>query len=137
MNSLLKHQTLDLQKEEVLSEKFIEQLEVAKHASEVLVGTLSGGNQQKVIIARWLHAGSDIFIMDEPTQGIDVGAKVAVYNLINQLTALGKAVIFISSDHDELLAMSDTIALVRHKTITDIKPVAQVSKSDLVKSSDN
>ena len=67
---------------------------------------LSGGNQQKIVIGRWLFAGAELFILDEPTQGIDIAARIAVYRLINHLTAAGKAVILISSDHDELLAMS-------------------------------
>ena len=67
---------------------------------------LSGGNQQKIVIARWLFADAELFILDEPTQGIDIGAKIAVYRLINELTAAGKGVILITSDHDELLAMS-------------------------------
>ena len=79
-------------------------LEITPAAEDKEVGYLSGGNQQKIVIARWLFAGADLFILDEPTQGIDIGARIAVYRLINRLTAPGKAVILISSDHDELLA---------------------------------
>ena len=75
---------------------------------------LSGGNQQKIVIARWLFAGAELFILDEPTQGIDIAAKIAVYRLINRLTAMGKAVILISSDHDELLAMTDRVGIMSH-----------------------
>ena len=68
---------------------------------------------------RWLFAGAELFILDEPTQGIDIGAKIAVYRLINRLTAAGKAVILISSDHDELLAMSDRIGIMSHGRMVD------------------
>jgi ribose transport system ATP-binding protein len=74
--------------------------------------------------------------MDEPTQGIDVGAKIAVYRLINELTRAGKAVILISSDDEELLAMSDRIALVRRGRISRISPAGEVSKTDLLQSAD-
>ena len=99
------------------------------------VGLLSGGNQQKIVIARWLFAGARVFVLDEPTQGIDVGAKVAVYRLINELAAAGHAVILISSDHDELMAMSDRIAVVNHGRISDIRPAAQFRNTDLVRAS--
>jgi ribose transport system ATP-binding protein len=99
------------------------------------VGFLSGGNQQKIVIGRWLFAESALFIMDEPTQGIDVGAKIAVYKLINRLVAAGGSVILISSDHEELLAMSDRIGVVSRGRIAAIRDAADVSKQDLVKAS--
>ena len=88
------------------------------------------------MIARWLFSDSGILILDEPTQGIDIGAKVAVYNLINRLTLAGKSIILISSDHDELLAMSDRIAVVQHGTITRIVHTSELTHSDLVRASD-
>ena len=77
------------------------------------VAQLSGGNQQKVVLAKWLAAGADVLIMDEPTRGIDVGAKVEIYELINQLTARGAAVLMISSELPEILGMSDRILVMR------------------------
>ena len=71
------------------------------------VGVLSGGNQQKVVLAKWLATGADIFLLDEPTRGIDVGTKLEVYDLINALTAEGKAVLLVTSELPELMAMSD------------------------------
>ena len=85
-----------------------------------------------MLIARWLFTGSRIVILDEPTQGIDIGAKLAVYRLINELTRAGHAVVMISSDHNELLAMSDRIAIVKHGRVTAIRPADQVSHTDLV-----
>ena len=89
---------------------------------------LSGGNQQKIVIARWLLPSAELFILDEPTQGIDIGAKIAVYRLINGLTAPGKAVILISSDHDELLAMSDRVGIMSHGRMVAIQRRGDVTQ---------
>ncbi|MCL1993594.1 MAG: sugar ABC transporter ATP-binding protein [Spirochaetes bacterium] len=83
-----------------------------------LAGNLSGGNQQKVVLAKWLLSKSKIFIIDEPTRGIDVGAKVEVYNLINQLTGQGGAVVMVSSEMDECIGMSDRIMVMYEGRIT-------------------
>jgi putative multiple sugar transport system ATP-binding protein len=73
------------------------------------VGRLSGGNQQKVVLSKWIFAGPDVLILDEPTRGIDVGAKYEIYTVIDRLAAEGKAVVFISSELPELLGMCDRI----------------------------
>ena len=73
---------------------------------------LSGGNQQKVILAKWLAAESELLIFDEPTRGIDVGAKQEIYMLINQLVEQGKAILMISSEMEELMGMSDRIIIL-------------------------
>jgi ABC-type sugar transport system ATPase subunit len=78
------------------------------------VKELSGGNQQKVVLARWLATNCDLLIFDEPTRGIDVGAKQEIYELITQLAAQGKGIILISSEMPELLGMSDRI-IVMHE----------------------
>ena len=93
---------------------------------------LSGGNQQKILIARWLNTGADVLIFDEPTQGIDIGAKEAIYELINTITRAGKSVILISSDDQELLSISDRVALVRAGRIVRIAAASALSKSDLL-----
>ena len=76
------------------------------------MGNLSGGNQQKVLLAKWMFAEPDILILDEPTRGIDVGAKYEIYCIINQLAAEGKSVIMISSELPEVLGMSDRIYIM-------------------------
>jgi putative multiple sugar transport system ATP-binding protein len=73
------------------------------------VGKLSGGNQQKVVLSKWIFSDPDVLILDEPTRGIDIGAKSEIYTVINQLAAEGKAVVFISSELPELLGMCDRI----------------------------
>jgi ribose transport system ATP-binding protein len=79
---------------------------------------LSGGNQQKVVLARWLLANPDILIVDEPTQGIDVGAKAEIYELLRTLAAQGKAILFISSELPEVLALADRILVIREGSIS-------------------
>ncbi len=123
---------LNLQQEHRITQDYIRDLEISPQADDKSVGLLSGGNQQKIVIARWLLSDAKVLILDEPTQGIDIGAKLAVYKLINQLTKMGKAIILISSDHDELLAMSDRIAVVNHGAITKISTPANLNHTDLV-----
>jgi ABC-type sugar transport system ATPase subunit len=127
---------LDLPREHEMSRKLIGQLQVTPEAEADLVERLSGGNQQKILIARWLNTGADVFIFDEPTQGIDVGTKVAIYGLINEITATGKGVLLISSDDKELLAMSDRVAIVRHGRIARIAKASELTKADLLWSSE-
>ena len=78
-----------------------------------VVGQLSGGNQQKVVIGKWVNTDAEIFIFDEPTRGIDVGAKVEVYNVMNSLVKQGKCVIMVSSEMPEILGMSDRVIVMR------------------------
>ncbi|GAI79492.1 unnamed protein product [marine sediment metagenome] len=110
----------------------LDKLKITPTAVEQSVEFLSGGNQQKVIIARWMFCEANIFILDEPTQGIDIGAKVEVYRLINDITSHGKGVIFISSDFEELLAMSDRIGIVNKGKIIAVKEVKNINKKYLI-----
>ena len=93
---------------------FVDKLRIATPSINQQVQYLSGGNQQKVVLAKWLASQSRVLIFDEPTRGIDVGAKVEVYNLMNSLVENGVAVIMVSSEMPELLGMSDRI-LVMHE----------------------
>jgi ribose transport system ATP-binding protein len=127
--------SLSLRREIEEGHRLVEDLEISPAAETKTVDLLSGGNQQKIVIGRWLFAGAELFILDEPTQGIDIGAKVAIYKLINSLTRAGNSVILISSDHDELLAMSDRIAIVRHGRVEAVRNAREISKLDLVRAS--
>ncbi len=91
-----------------------ESLSIRLPSSETPASSLSGGNQQKVVLAKWLERQTDIVIFDEPTRGIDVGAKVEIYQLMNRLAAEGKAILMISSELPEILGMSDRV-LVMHE----------------------
>jgi ribose transport system ATP-binding protein len=132
LRGVRKRLLFDHRREAEVSAGYITDLEITPSAQYKPVNLISGGNQQKVLIARWLFSRSRIILLDEPTQGIDVGAKLAVYRLINELTRAGKSVVLISSDHAELIAMSDRIAIVRHGRITDIRPAPTVTQADLV-----
>lgn len=126
---------LSLKREADEGRNLIRDLEITPAAEVKTVGFLSGGNQQKIVIGRWLFADADIFLFDEPTQGIDVGAKIAVYKLINRLTAAGKSVILISSDHEELLAMSDRVGIMSHGRLVSIHDARDLDVSALVQAS--
>ena len=99
--------------------------------------TLSGGNQQKVVLAKWLQSNADVIIFDEPTRGIDVGARYEIYQLLNELSEQGKAIVMISSDLPEVLAMSDRIVVMREGQVTgmlDVKSSQQkVTPEDIMR----
>ena len=100
------------------AEHNIHSLKIKTASGNTPAGQLSGGNQQKVVIGKWVNTNADIYILDEPTRGIDVGAKVEVYKLMNQLVKAGKAVIMISSELTEILGMSDRVVVMREGKIT-------------------
>jgi len=104
-------------KERVLVNGYVKKLNVKTPRIETVVGTLSGGNQQKVILGKWLNAGPKIFILDEPTRGIDIGAKVEIYKLLNVLADQGVAIIVISSELPEVLGVSDRILVMSEGAI--------------------
>lgn len=97
---------------ETVAGKYVDDLSIKCSSVNQVAKTLSGGNQQKVVIAKWLHAKSDILIFDEPTKGIDVGAKNEIYKLMNALVAEGKSIIMISSELEEILRLSDRVIVM-------------------------
>ncbi|MDD3417291.1 MAG: sugar ABC transporter ATP-binding protein [Lachnospiraceae bacterium] len=109
---------LNDQKELAAAEKYRESLTIKAASVDVGVNTLSGGNQQKVVLSKWMFTEPDVLILDEPTRGIDVGAKYEIYRLIHTLADQGKAVIFISSELPELLGMTDRIYTIFEGKIT-------------------
>ena len=111
---------LDFDAEKKISADFASQLSVKAPATFVAVGTLSGGNQQKVVLARWLATKPSVLILDEPTQGIDVGAKSEIHRLMCDLAEQGMAIIMISSELPEILGMSDRIAVMREGAVVDV-----------------
>ena len=98
-------------------QKMIKDLSIKTPSPSFIVVNMSGGNQQKVILARWLSVGTRIFIMDEPTRGIDVGSKSEIYQIMDELTKQGVGIIMISSELPEVLGMSDRIMVMREGTI--------------------
>ena len=104
--------------ERKIAGEYIEKLRVRTPSLEQEVGKLSGGNQQKVVLARWLAAKPKILILDEPTRGIDVGAKAEIYRLIDELANEGLGIMFISSELPEILGLSDRIYVMQNGRIT-------------------
>ncbi len=99
---------------------------------EAPVSSLSGGNQQKVVLAKWFHAGTDVIILDEPTRGVDVGAKTEIYALIEELAAAGKAVLVISSEHQELFGLCDRVLVMAEGRIQGTLTPADYSEESLL-----
>ena len=112
LKALCRGSFLNFRQEKQTARDYVRQLSVKTPSEDQKVLYLSGGNQQKVVLAKWLFSGCDIIVLDEPTRGIDVGAKAEIYSIINQLVAEGKSVILISSDMPELLAMSDRVLVI-------------------------
>ena len=111
---------LQPQKENIYAEEFKKKLGIKMRSGKQKVQELSGGNQQKVVIAKWLLSEPDILILDEPTRGIDVSAKEEVYKLINQLTLEGKAIVMISSELAEITGLSNRVIVLKEGRITGI-----------------
>ena len=112
MENFMKGIFIDKKKEKDTAQEYVEALKTKTPSVDQLVVNLSGGNQQKVVIAKWLVRNCDILIFDEPTRGIDVGAKSEIYHLMNELVAEGKSIIMISSEMTEILRMSDRIVVM-------------------------
>jgi simple sugar transport system ATP-binding protein len=113
---------LSMQRQNELADKYIQLLGIVTPSPEQRVSNLSGGNQQKVILARWLATNPKVLILDEPTRGVDVGAKTEIQRLVMQLSEEGKSCVFISSELEEVLRVSDRVAVLR-----DRKKVAEYS----------
>lgn len=105
-------------KEKVICNKAVSDLKIKLSSLDADAGTLSGGNQQKVVVGKWLARNSKVIMFDEPTRGIDVAAKVEIYNLMNELKREGIAVMFVSSELPEILGIADRIIVMCDGTIT-------------------
>jgi D-xylose transport system ATP-binding protein len=123
---------IDAGRERALVEKYVAQLGVKTPDIDSVVGTLSGGNQQKIILGKWLNASPKIFILDEPTRGIDVGAKVEIYRLLDRLAGEGVAIIVISSELPEVLGLSDRILVMSEGAIASEFTREQATKEAIM-----
>jgi ABC-type sugar transport system ATPase subunit len=108
---------LDVRREKQRAQEFVTSLRIATTDLEKRVLELSGGNQQKVVIAKWLNTNAEVFLFDEPTRGIDVGGKIEVYKLMGELISRGAAIVMISSELPEILGLSDRILVMREGSI--------------------
>ena len=123
---------IDKKKEAEVTQKYVDSLATKTPSIDQLVVNLSGGNQQKVVIAKWLVRDCEILIFDEPTRGIDVGAKNEIYKLMNRLAAEGKSIIMISSEMTEILRMSDRIIVMCEGKVTGELDIEEVSQEKIM-----
>ena len=114
------------------AERFVQQLGIRTPSVRQRVGNLSGGNQQKVVLARWLNLKPDVLIVDEPTQGVDVGAKADIYAILRQLAANGTAILFISSELPEILLLADRVAVMHNGTLKTILSRAEATEETIL-----
>ncbi len=116
-----------------LVREYVKKLSIKTPGIGQLVKNLSGGNQQKVVLAKWLTSGAKVYLFDEPTRGIDVGAKYEIYCLMNQLVESGNAIIMISSELPEILGMSDRIAVMHEGRLAGILPAVEADQDTIMK----
>ena len=118
LGSFIKHLHVNGKKEEDITQKYIDMMKTKTPSQEQIIGNLSGGNQQKVMIGRWLATDPEILILDEPTRGVDVGAKAEIYAIMNELVKQGMSIIMISSELPEIINMSDRIYVMNDGRVT-------------------
>ena len=133
LKKISKHNVVDANKEFTVAEQYRKSLRTKTPSVEEGVAKLSGGNQQKVVLAKWMFTDPDLLILDEPTRGIDVGAKYEIYGIIQQLANQGKGVIVISSELPELLGLSDRIYTIFEGAITGVLDKDEASQESLMK----
>ncbi len=136
MASLNKLERLGLvndNKEYAVANEYRRDLNIKAPNVLVKTGKLSGGNQQKVVLSKWIYSDPDVLILDEPTRGIDVGAKYEIYTIINKLAAAGKGIIVISSELPELLGISDRVYAISEGRITGELPVEEATPESVLK----
>ena len=143
-NSILRNTTLanlqgvsngifiDKDRETAVAQEYVSKLRTKTPSVEQLVGNLSGGNQQKVLLAKWMFANPDVLILDEPTRGIDVGAKYEIYCIINDLAKAGKSVVMISSELPEVIGMSDRIYIMNQAKIVGEMPASEATQENIM-----
>jgi ribose transport system ATP-binding protein len=115
------------------AEKQIRELDIRASSSSQEVGTLSGGNQQKVVLAKWLETKPRVLLLDEPTIGVDVGAKHEIYALMNKLTDKGLAMLLVTSELPELLAMSDRIMVLHRGRVQAVLPAEKATQENVTR----
>ena len=124
---------LNAKRERILAQEYIEKLSIKTRNCDTAIGTLSGGNQQKAILSRWLAERIDVFLMDEPTRGIDVGARADIYSLLYDLAEAGRSVIMVSSDLSEVIGVADRIIVMREGRIAGSVSKAEASPDAIIK----
>ncbi|GEA89857.1 multiple monosaccharide ABC transporter ATP-binding protein [Cellulomonas cellasea] len=133
LRAIVRRGLLDFDKERAVAERYRKSLRIKTSTVDAGVTTLSGGNQQKVVLAKWMFPDPDVLILDEPTRGIDVGAKYEIYRLIQSLADEGKAVVLISSELPELLGLSDRIYTICEGRVTGVVDAREADQEQLMR----
>ncbi|MDP4151915.1 MAG: sugar ABC transporter ATP-binding protein, partial [Bacillota bacterium] len=129
---LFKNLRLQHGKAKEITGDYIDKIRIKTPSANTAIKNLSGGNQQKVILARWLAKNTKLLILDEPTRGIDVNAKTEIYSLIRTLTEQGLTVIIISSEHEELLLLTDRVMIMHEGKVKGVKKTSQLKQQDIL-----
>ena len=132
LNGVSKNTFIDKDKEYEVAVEYVKKLKTKTPSVDQLVGNLSGGNQQKVLLAKWMFANPDVLILDEPTRGIDVGAKYEIYCIINDLAKAGKSVVMISSELPEVIGMSDRIYIMNQAKIVGEMKASEATQENIM-----
>ena len=132
LNKVSKNSVISMAKQKALVKKGIEEFRIKCFGPDHECNNLSGGNQQKVVLAKWIYTDPKILILDEPTRGVDIGAKKEIYSVINDLAAKGVAVIMVSSELPEVLGMSDRIMVVHEGKVTGIVEASEVDQAKVM-----
>lgn len=132
LEELSPHAFINRKEFDKVAETYVDKLTIRTPSIDQIVNNLSGGNQQKVVIAKWLIKNSSILIFDEPTRGIDVGAKSEIYHLMNELVAEGKSIIMISSELNEVLRMSDRVAVMCEGKLTGFLDIEEATQEKVM-----
>ena len=133
LDKLVRWGLVDDNEEYAVADKYRKSMNIKAPSVLSNTGQLSGGNQQKVVLSKWIYADPEVLILDEPTRGIDVGAKYEIYTIINRLAAEGKGIIVISSELPELIGTCDRIYTLAEGRITGELPIAQATPEALIK----
>jgi len=133
LKKISKNLVIDENKEIIVAEELRKQMKTKCSSILQKVGNLSGGNQQKVVLSKWMFSEPDILILDEPTRGIDVGAKFEIYTIINELVEQGKGVIVISSELPEILGMCDRVYIMNEGKIIGEMDIKNASQEEIMK----
>jgi rhamnose transport system ATP-binding protein len=123
---------LDVGSERAVAKRYVQRFDIKTSSVDAPVATLSGGNQQKVALARWIAAHPEVLILDEPTQGVDVGAKAEIHGLVVELAAQGLAILLISSELPEILGMSDRVVVMRSGTVAGILTLTEATQESIM-----
>jgi ABC-type sugar transport system ATPase subunit len=133
LHAIARRGFLNLNKEEQIARDFLDRLRIRASSVNQRVERLSGGNQQKVVIAKWLFREAQVLLFDEPTRGVDVGAKAEIYRLMRQLAGQGAAILMITSELPEILGMTDRVLVMRNRRLVKELVTTETTQEEVIR----